>query len=177
MFAVPISVGGAIFLVERLPPRVQGFLGIFLELLAGIPSVIFGLWGIYTFGPFLSRTVYRWIAALGIPWLRGRNRCGRGCCWLRWCWNTVEVIVPAWCRPLVSWSDRVRALAKEGAVALGLTRSETVRFVVIPYIRTGSTETIAVLIIGGDLLGSYPHSVFDPSPPWRPPSLPSSTAP
>ena len=58
----------------------------FLELLAGIPSVIFGLWGIYTFGPLLSRTVYRWIADLHIPWLRGPTARARACSRPRSCW-------------------------------------------------------------------------------------------
>jgi len=78
LFAVPISVCGALLLVEKLPLRLQSVLGIFLELLAGVPSVIFGLWGVYTFGPFLSRTVYKWIAALHIPWLRGPTGAGQG---------------------------------------------------------------------------------------------------
>ncbi len=45
VLAVPVSIGAAIFLVEKLPPRFQGGLGVFIELLAGIPSVLFGLWG------------------------------------------------------------------------------------------------------------------------------------
>jgi len=172
LFAVPISVAGAILLVERMPLRVQGFLGVFLELLAGIPSVIFGLWGIYTFGPFLSRTVYRWIADLNIPWLRGPTGAGEGLL-------TASLVLSVMIIPIIASITRelvrsVPPLAKEGAVALGLTPSEVVRFVTIPYIRTGVIaasilgwaralgETIAVLIIGGDLLGSYPKSIFDP---------------
>ena len=68
----------------------------------------------------------------------------------------------------------VPEVSKEGAIALGLTPFETVRHVVIPYIRTGIIaaailgwaralgETIAVLIISGNALNIYPHSVFDP---------------
>ncbi len=68
----------------------------------------------------------------------------------------------------------VPPLAKEGAAALGLTPSESVRTVTLPYIRTGVIaaailgwaraigETIAVLLISGNLLGAYPKSIFDP---------------
>jgi phosphate transport system permease protein len=172
LFAVPISVGGAILLVEKLPSRLQGTLGVFLELLAGIPSVIFGLWGIYTFGPLLSRTVYRWIADLHIPWLRGPTGAGEGLL-------TASLVLAVMIIPIIASITRelvrsVPAIAKEGAVALALTPSETVRYVTIPYVRTGIIaaailgwaralgETIAVLIISGNALNIYPHSIFDP---------------
>lgn len=172
VLAVPVSVLGAILLVEKLPDRVQGTLGIFLELLAGIPSVIFGLWGVYTFGPFLSRTVFRWISDLGIPWFNGRTGNGEGLL-------SASVVLAIMIIPIIASITRelVRAvpeISKEGAAALGLTPVETVRFVILPYIRTGVIaaailgwaralgETIAVLIISGNALSTYPHSVFDP---------------
>ncbi len=172
VLAVPVAVGGAILLVEKVPARLQGALGVFLELLAGIPSIVFGLWGIYTFGPLLSRTVYRWIAALGIPWLSGSTGAGEGLL-------TASVVLAVMIIPIVASIARelvrsVPAVSKEGAVALGLTPTETIRFVTIPYVRTGLIaaavlgwaralgETIAVLVISGDALNIYPHSIFDP---------------
>ena len=172
VLAVPVAVGGAVLLVEKLPPRLQGLLGVFLELLAGIPSIVFGLWGIYTFGPLLSRTVYRWIAALGIPWLSGPTGAGEGLL-------TASVVLAVMIIPIVASVSRelIRAVpttSKEGALALALTPTETVRYVTIPYIRTGLIaaavlgwaralgETIAVLIISGNALNIYPHSIFDP---------------
>lgn len=172
ILAVPVAVGGAILLVEKLPQRLQAPLGVFLELLAGIPSVVFGLWGIYTFGPLLSRTVYKWIAALGIPWLDGPTGAGEGLL-------TASVVLAVMIVPIVASVTRelVRAVpevSKEGAFALGLTPSEVIRFVTIPYVRTGLIaasllgwaralgETIAVLVISGDALNIYPHSIFDP---------------
>jgi phosphate transport system permease protein len=50
VIAIPVSVGAALAIVERLPRRVASVIGGFLELLAGIPSVIIGLWGALTFG-------------------------------------------------------------------------------------------------------------------------------
>lgn len=171
VLAIPVSVAGAILLVEKLPARLQGPLGVFLELLAGIPSVIFGLWGVYTLGPLMSRTVFKWLAALHIPWLRGPTGSGQGLL-------SASVVLAVMIIPIIASITRelVRAVpvvSKEGAVALGLTSSETVRFVTIPYVRTGIIaasilgwaralgETIAVLIISGNALGAYPHSIFD----------------
>jgi len=170
--AVPVSVGGALLLVEKVPRRAQGTLGIFLELLAGIPSVIFGLWGVYTFGPFLSRTVYRWIAALHIPWMRGPTGAGQGLL-------TASLVLAVMIIPIIASITRelIRSVptpTKEGAIALGFTPSETARVVTLPYVRTGIIaasilgwaralgETIAVLIISGNALNTYPHSIFDP---------------
>ncbi|HET9077427.1 MAG TPA: phosphate ABC transporter permease subunit PstC [Acidimicrobiales bacterium] len=172
VLAVPVAVGGAILLVEKLPRRLQGTLGVFLEILAGIPSIVFGLWGIYTFGPLLSRTVYRWIADLGIPWLDGPTGAGQGLL-------TASLVLAVMIIPIVASITRelvraVPAVSKEGAFALGLTPTEAVRFVTLPYIRTGLVaaailgwaralgETMAVLVISGNALNIYPHSVFDP---------------
>lgn len=172
LIAVPISVGGAILLVERLPRRVQGTLGIFLELLAGIPSVIFGLWGVYTFGPLMSRTLYKWIAALHIPWLKGATGAGEGLL-------TASLVLAVMIIPIIASTTRelvrsVPQISKEGAVALGMTSSESVRIVTIPFVRTGILaasilglaralgETIAVLLISGNALNIYPHNIFAP---------------
>lgn len=172
LLAVPVSVAGAILLVEKLPTRLQGPLGVFLELLAGIPSVIFGLWGVYAIGPLLHRTVFQWISDLGIPWFTGNNPTNpQGLA-------TASVILAVMIVPIIASITRelvrgVPVVAKEGAVALGLTPTETVRFVTIPYIKTGVAaaavlgwaralgETIAVLLISGNQL-TIPHNVFNP---------------
>lgn len=172
VLAVPVAVGGAILLVEKLPARVQDTLGVFLELLAGIPSVVFGLWGVFTLGPLLSRTVFKWLASLGIPWMKGPTGAGQGLL-------SASVVLAVMIIPIIASVTRelvrsVPAISKEGAVALGLTPSETIRFVTIPYVRTGIIaasvlgwaralgETIAVLMISGNALNIYPHSIFDP---------------
>jgi len=169
--AIPVSVGGAILLVERLPARVQQPLGVFLELLAGIPSVVFGLWGVVTFGPLLARDVYKPIASLGIPWLSTYTATGQGLL-------TASLVLAAMVVPIIAATTRelvrsVPATTKEGAWALGLTRSETVKAVTWPSIRSGVLaasllgwgralgETMAVLMISGYKLDAYPHSLFD----------------
>ncbi|HZT64272.1 MAG TPA: phosphate ABC transporter permease subunit PstC [Acidimicrobiales bacterium] len=170
--AVPLSVGGALFLADRVPARLQGALGTFLEVLAGIPSVVFGLWGVFTFGPLMSRTGFKWLAALHIPWLSGSPGAGQGLL-------TASLVLAVMIIPIIASTTRelfrsVPPLTKEGAVALGLTPSETARHVTIPFVRTGILaatilglgralgETIAVLIISGNALNIYPHSIFDP---------------
>ncbi len=171
VLAVPVAVGGAILLVEKIPSRLQGPLGTLLELLAAIPSVVFGLWGVYTFGPLLSRTVFKWIAALRIPWLDSHVGHGEGLL-------TASLVLAVMIVPIVASIARelvraVPAISKEGAAGLGLTAAETVRVVTLPFVRTGVVaaailgwgralgETIAVLLISGATLNSYPHSIFD----------------
>jgi len=57
IIAVPVSIGAALVIVERLPKRLATAVGMTLELLAGIPSVIVGLWGAMTFGPFIAHNI------------------------------------------------------------------------------------------------------------------------
>ncbi len=171
VLAVPISLGGAVLLVEKIPRRLQGALGVFLELLAGIPSVVYGLWGVYTFGPFMARNIFKPISHLGIPWLSKPVPPGEGLL-------SASLVLTVMIIPIIAATTRelirsVPPLTKEGAVALGLTSSESVRLVTIPFIRTGVAaaallgwaralgETIAVLLISGNLLNGYPHSIFD----------------
>ncbi|MGH9078186.1 MAG: phosphate ABC transporter permease subunit PstC, partial [Acidimicrobiales bacterium] len=169
--ALPVSVGGAIFLVERLPRRLEGPLGIVLEMLAGIPSIVFGLWGVVTLGPVLARDVYKPISSLGIPWLTGAIApTGQGLL-------TASLVLAVMIVPIVAATTRelIRSVpdtSREGAVALGLTRSEAVRLVTLPAVRTGVLaaallgwgralgETIAVLLISSDNFNGYPQSIF-----------------
>ena len=58
IIALPVSIGAALIIVERLPRRLSNAVGVFLELLASIPSVIVGLWGALTIGPLLAKYVY-----------------------------------------------------------------------------------------------------------------------
>jgi phosphate transport system permease protein len=172
LFALPVAVGGALVLAEKVPARLQGPLGIFLELLAGIPSVIFGLWGIYALGPFLSQTLYPAIASLHIPWLSGPVGAGQGLL-------TGGLVLAVMIIPIIASITRelirsVSPVTREAAHALGLTHFEGVRVVVSPFIRTGVVaaavlglaralgETIAILIISGNALNIYPQNIYSP---------------
>lgn len=173
--AVPVAVAGTIVLVERLPERIQGPLSVFLQLLAGIPSVVFGLWGLYVFGPPLAQHVYPLIADLGIPGLDQKSTIthnGEGIL-------TASLVLAVMIIPIIASTTRellrsVPSTAREGSVALGLTPSESVRVVTLPFIRSGVIaagflgwgralgETLAVLMISGGTPGpKYPKSIFD----------------
>jgi phosphate transport system permease protein len=172
--AIPVSVGGVLMLVERIPHRFQGWLSIFLELLAGIPSVVYGLWGIIIFGPLLAQHVYP-IMAVVLGWLplfRGPVGSGQGLL-------TASLVLAVMIIPVIAATTRdllrtVPVLHKEGALALGMTRYETVKVVTIPFIRNGIVaasilgwaralgETMAVLMISGNALNIFPHNIYAP---------------
>ncbi len=171
VLAVPISVGGVLMLSEIIPRRIADSMAVFLELLAGIPSVVFGLWGVAVFGPFLAAHVFPVLTGIGhvIPFFKGPVGEGQGLL-------TASLVLAVMIIPIVASTTRellrrVPILAKEGALALGMTRYETVRVVTIPYIRTGIVaasllgwaralgETIAVLLIIGDIY-SIPSNAY-----------------
>jgi len=142
VLAVPISVGGVLMLSEIIPRRIADSVAVFLELLAGIPSVVFGLWGVAVFGPFLSAHVFPALTAIGhiIPFFKGPVGQGQGLL-------TASLVLAVMIIPIVASTTRelvrrVPILAKEGALALGMTRYETVRVVTIPYIRTGIMDRV-----------------------------------
>lgn len=172
IIAVPVAVGGAILLVEKMPPRVGRTFGILLELLAGIPSVVYGLWGYLTLGPLLARHIYIPITHLGLPWLSEATVSGQGLL-------TSSLVLAIMVIPIIASTTRelIRAvppLSKEGASALGLTSSESVRVVTLPFIRSGVVaatflgwgralgETLAILMISGSFVSGYPASLFAP---------------
>ena len=170
--AVPVAVGGAILLVEKLPGRLGNALGVFLEILAGIPSVVYGLWGYLTLAPLLAKHVYVPISHLGIPWFTKQAEVGQGLA-------TSFLVLAIMIIPIVASTTRelvrsVPVLTKEGAIGLGLTGSESVRLVTLPFIRSGVVaasflgwgralgETLAVLMISGNFVNDYPNSIFAP---------------
>lgn len=175
IFAVPVSVGAALAIVEKLPRRLSNAMGMFLEVLAGIPSVVFGLWGALTFGPILARDVAPIIAdhMPNIPVLnffRGSTGYGEGLL-------TAGLVLGVMIIPIVAATTRdllrqVPLLPKEGALALGMTDFEVVRKVSLPWVRAGIIgaavlglaralgETIAVAMVCGAVLGSLPGNIF-----------------
>jgi phosphate transport system permease protein len=163
----PIAVGAAIFIVEKLPRAFAGFIGLCLETLAGIPSVVFGLWGVLTFGPWLARNIYPALTHLpNVPVLdifRGSfSSTGQGLL-------SAGIVLAAMIIPLIAATTRdllrqVPEATKEGAEALGMTSAEVFRTVQLRWIRTGVLgaailglgralgETIAVALITGGIM-------------------------
>ncbi len=171
---VPISVGAALILTERIPAGIGRGLSFFLELLAGIPSVVYGLWGLIVLGPFLASHVYPQMARLGgvIPWIGPPTGSGLGLL-------TSGLVLAIMIIPIVAATTRdllqqVPSLPREGALALGLTSWESAWIVSIPWTLQGIVgaamlgwgralgETMAVLIVSGNGANMLPPNVYSP---------------
>jgi phosphate transport system permease protein len=146
--AVPLGLLIAVFLTELCPPLLRRPIGIAIELLAGIPSIIYGIWGLFVFAPFLQDTLQPFlIAAFGnIPVLSALFAgppYGIGML-------TAGLILAIMVLPFVTSISRdvfeaVPPVLKEAAYGIGCTTWEVVRYVVLPYTRVG--------VIGGVMLG------------------------
>lgn len=175
VIAVPVSIGAALVIVERLPKRLASAIGMVLELLAGIPSVIVGLWGAMTFGPFIAHYVAPVIArnAPDVPvlsYLRGNTGNGEGLL-------VSGLVLAVMVIPIIASTTRdlirqVPVLPREGAVALGMTDWECARRVTLPWVSSGIVgavvlglgralgETMAVAMVSGAVLGAIPANIY-----------------
>ena len=148
LIAVPIGIGIAVFLTELCPRPLRRPIGIAVELLAGIPSIIYGIWGLFVFAPFLQTTVQPFVIWLfkGIPGLNSLFAgppYGIGLL-------TSSLILAIMVLPFITSItkdvfDTVPAVLKESAYGIGCTTWEVTRRVTIPYTRVG--------IMGGVMLG------------------------
>jgi phosphate ABC transporter permease protein PstC len=161
LMGVPIAVATAVYLTELCPRRLLGGLTVLVELLAAVPSVVYGLWGIFFLAPKLQ-PAEQWVAdrLSFIPFIGG------GIVTIPNCF-VAGLILAIMILPIVSAIARevmttVPPDHKEAALGLGATRWEMIRIAVIPYCRTGIVggamlglgraigETIAVTIVIGD---------------------------
>lgn len=150
LIATPLSIAIALFLTELAPRFIRNTIGALVEMLAAIPSVILGLWGILVLGPFVQNHLEPWLhAALGfIPLFRGTPQ-SAGIL-------TASLVLTIMIVPIVASVSRelfmsVPSELEEGAFALGTTRWEMIRGVVLPYTRAG---LVAAAILGlGRALG------------------------
>src|SRR5438309_1266844 len=148
LIAVPVGLLIAMFLTELCPTWLRRPIGIAIELLAGIPSIIYGIWGLFVFAPFLQQYVQPGLIALfgEIPILSALFAgppYGIGVL-------TAGLILAIMVLPFITSISRdvfdaVPPVLKEAAYGMGCTTWEVVRHVVIPYARVG--------VIGGVLLG------------------------
>ena len=148
VIAVPIGIGIAMFLTELCPRSLRRPIGIAVELLAGIPSIIYGIWGLFVFAPFLQVHLQPFIINLfhGIPGLSSLFAgppYGIGL-------MTSGLILAIMVLPFITSItkdvfDTVPAVLKESAYGIGCTTWEVMRRIVIPYTRVG--------IMGGVMLG------------------------
>jgi phosphate transport system permease protein len=148
LIAVPVGLFIALFLTELCPMWLRRPIGIAIELLAGIPSIIYGIWGLFVFAPFLQQYVQPFlINTLGnIPGIGGLFAgppYGIGVL-------TAGLILAIMVLPFITSISRdvfeaVPPVLKEAAYGLGCTTWEVARFVVLPFTRVG--------VIGGVMLG------------------------
>jgi phosphate transport system permease protein len=145
LLAVPVSLGIAIFLAELAPDWIRAPMSFVVELLAAVPSVIYGLWGLAVLRPAMVEHVFQWLAGKseGVPVLQtlfagpaaGSNIL------------LASLVLAIMILPTISSVSRevlraVPNVLREGAYALGATRWETLRTVVLPYARSGISGAI-----------------------------------
>jgi phosphate transport system permease protein len=150
LFAAPISIAIGLYLSELAPGGVRGVVGSLIEMLAAVPSVVIGLWGILVLGPFVQQDLEPALgSALGwTPFFRGAHHTGGLLPAMIVLTIMIVPISSAVCRELFR---TVPADLKEGAIGLGLTRWEMMRGVVLPYTRGG---VVAAILLGlGRALG------------------------
>jgi phosphate transport system permease protein len=144
IIAVPLSVGTALFLTELCPLRLRGVLSLLVELLAAIPSVIYGLWGIFVLAPFLRVHVQPFLATyFGWTGLFSGPKYG-------WGMLAAGCIIAIMILPIIASITRevitaVPRVQREAALALGATKWEMLRMAVLRNARPG--------IFGATILG------------------------
>lgn len=175
LFALPLAVGIAIFLVEYCPKAIAHWVGIAVELLAGIPSIVYGMWGLFVFAPWFAEHVQTplmlgldpnsfWGQVFqGVP--NGANI------------FTASLILAIMVLPYIATVFRELLLAippflREAAYGMGCTSFEVVSRIMLPYIRKSAIgavmlglgralgETMAVTFIIGNT-HDLPRHIFD----------------
>ncbi|PQA78793.1 phosphate ABC transporter permease subunit PstC [Rhodoferax sp. TS-BS-61-7] len=148
LIAVPVSFGIALFLTELSPAWLKRPLGTAIELLAAVPSIVYGMWGLLVFGPVLATYVQQPLQSLtnGIPYL-GAFFSGPpvGIGILSAGIILAIMIIPFIASVMRDVFEVTPPLLKESAYGLGATTWEVVSKVVLPYTKTG--------VIGGIMLG------------------------
>jgi phosphate transport system permease protein len=172
LLAVPVAVGIALFLTELAPRRVRSSIVTVIDLLAALPSVVIGLWGIIVLGPFLV-PIYRWLhdlvagvpvlsTLIGVPVSSGRVL------------MTAGIVVAIMIIPIITSITRevfatVPSEEKNAALALGATKWEMIKGVVFPHSFGGMVgavmlglgramgETIAVALVIGAAVQISPN--------------------
>ncbi|HEY1638597.1 MAG TPA: phosphate ABC transporter permease subunit PstC [Rhizomicrobium sp.] len=147
LVAVPVGIGIAIFLTELCPGPLRRPIGIAIELLAGIPSIIYGIWGLFAFAPFFQNRLEPWLIDTfghipGLQTIFAGPPYGIGI-------FTASLILSIMILPFIAAVsrdvfERVPPMLKEAAYGLGCTTWEVMWRVVLPFARTG--------VVGGAML-------------------------
>jgi len=156
-FAVPIAMGIAIFLSEIAPPFIAKPVGIAIELLAAIPSIIYGMWGLFYFGPLVADVFGGSSVSLLVAGM-----------------VLAVMIIPFMASLTRDSMNTTPNVLKESAYAMGATKFEVIKDVIFPYAKKGIIgsmilalgralgETMAVAFVIGGVF-SFPHKLTDPT--------------
>ena len=157
VFALPIAMGIAVFLAEIAPKNISNIVGIAIELLAAIPSIIFGMWGLYYFAPIVADLVGGYQVSL----------------------LTAGLVLGVMILPFMAAITRdsmntTPGVLKESAYALGATKFEVIKDIIFPYSKVGIIgsiilalgralgETMAVAFLIGSIF-VLPEAINDPT--------------
>lgn len=157
IFALPIAMGIAVFLAEIAPKNISNVVGMAIELLAAIPSIIFGMWGLYYFAPIVADLVGGYQVSL----------------------LTAGLVLGVMILPFMAAITRdsmntTPAVLKESAYALGATKFEVIKDIIFPYSKVGIIgsiilalgralgETMAVAFLIGSIF-VLPKAINDPT--------------
>ncbi len=172
--AVPLSIMVALSLVYRVPRPLRPLTNALVELMAGIPSVVYGLWGLVVLVPWIAGSFGPWVTAhLGfIPFIGGSAGSGNGLV-------ASVFILSLMVIPIMVATTRDVILAQSNAIfeasmALGSSSWQAMTRAVLPSVRGGVVasvllafgraigETMAVLMVCGAAINTFPHNVFAP---------------
>ncbi len=175
LMALPVAGGVAFFLVELCPTPLRRPIGTAVELLAGIPSIVYGMWGLFVFAPFFAahvETPLMAAAPTGSVWETLFSGIPNGSGILAASIILAVMILPFMAATLRELLNTVPAQVRESAYGLGATTAEVVMSVTLPYVRRGAIgavmlglgralgETMAVTFIIGNSHG-FPKGLFD----------------
>ncbi len=177
IIATPMGIGMAVFIVEMCPSFLKGFISTAIELLAAIPSIIYGMWGLFIFAPFLENTLQKWVSgALGdVPVIGSFFQINyAGGIGLLTSGIVLSIMIVPFIASIAREAlSRVPRELKESGYGLGAEKWETIRDVSLPYTKTAIWggiiialgralgETMAIAYIIGNMNISL-TSVFDP---------------
>jgi len=149
LLAVPLAFGIAFFLTELAPQWLRRPVGIAIELLAAVPSIIFGMWGLFVLVPFVQQKIQfafgEELAAIPLIGFLFESSNYAGTSIFAAALVIAIMIIPFIAATMRDVFEQVPAVFKESAYGLGATRWEVVRSVVLPYTRTS--------VVGGIMLG------------------------
>jgi phosphate transport system permease protein len=176
VIGIPVSFGIALFLTEMCPAPLKRPLGTAVELLAAVPSIIYGMWGLFVFAPFFADHIQPALSAtLGRLWVVGPLFRGApiGIGMLAAGLILAVMIIPFIASVMRDVFEVVPPVLKESAYGIGCTTWEVVRHVVLPYARVGAIggimlglgralgETMAVTFVIGNAFRIH-RSLFEP---------------